>query len=144
PSHGHGSLLPSPSSPPQHGDPLMVFSLSRLLQRTVSSLSTETGGKVKLQTPRAEAHVVAHRRELKDNFEQFLVTAGQLAGKHAGPIVSVQEHEHRILVRILDLRLGAPAAALERAILAPSVPPAGLASLGNLVRAVENSHGYVE
>src|SRR5690606_38211306 len=94
--------------------------------------------------PRAEAHVVAHRRELKDNFEQFLVTAGQLAGKHAGPIVSVQEHEHRILVRILDLRLGAPAAALERAILAPSVPPAGLASLGNLVRAVENSHGYVE
>ncbi len=139
-----GSIMPRASFAPAQGDALVVFSLARLLQRLVSSLSSDSRSKVKLQTPREPAHVVGHRRELREALEAFLMTAGSLAGKASGPIISVREHEHRVQMRILDLKLGAPAAALERTVLAPSVPPPGLASLGNLVRAIENSHGYVQ
>ncbi len=138
------SLVPRASAAPSQGTGLTVFSLARLLQRMVSSLSSDSRSKVKLQTPREPAHVVGYRAELKEALEDFLIAAGSLAGKASGPIVSVREFDHRVQVRLLDLKLGAPAAALERTVLAPSVPPPGLASLGNLVRAVENSHGYVE
>jgi hypothetical protein len=122
------------------GDPLVVFSLARMLQRLVGTLS----GSVKLQTPREPAHVVGHRTELKDALETFLVGAAADAGKGGGPVVSVKEHPDRIEIRILDLKLGVPSAALQRALLAPSAPPPGLNHLGALVRAVENSHGHAE
>jgi hypothetical protein len=122
------------------GDPLVVFSLARLLQRVVSTLS----GSVKLQTPREPAHVVGHRMELKEALEGFLVSAAAESAKGGGPVVSVKEHQDRIEVRILDLKLGVPSAALQRAVLAPSAPPPGLNHLGALIRAVENSHGHAE
>lgn len=125
---------------PLGGDPLVVFSLARLLQRIVSTLS----GTVKLQTPREPAHVVGHRTELKEALEGFLVGAATDGGKSGGPVVSVKEHPDRIEVRILDLKLGVPSAALQRAVLAPSAPPPGLNHLGALIRAVENSHGHAE
>jgi hypothetical protein len=125
---------------PLQGDPLVVFSLSRLLQRIVSTM----GGGVKLQTPREAAHVVGHRGELKDSIEAFLMGVMAEGGKAAVPVVSVKEAGDRVEVRILDLRMGVPTAALERAVLAPSAPPPGLNHLGGLVRAVENSHGRAE
>jgi hypothetical protein len=139
-----GSIAPRASIAPQQGDPLAVFSLSRLMQRLLSSIPGEARSKLRLQTPRDTAHVVAHRGEVRDALQNFLVTAAKQASKGTGPLIALKEVERSVEVRIMDLKLGAPLAALERVILAPSAPPAGLGSLGALVRAVENSHGYVE
>ncbi len=143
-SSASDSIAPRASIAPQQGDPLVVFSLARLMQRLLSTIPGEARSKLRLQTPRDTAHVVAHRGELRDAMQSFLVSAAKQASKGSGPLVALKELDRTVEVRIMDLKLGAPLAALERVILAPSAPPAGLGPLGVLVRAVENSHGYVE
>jgi hypothetical protein len=144
PSNSHTMAPRASLAPRQHGDPLVVFSLARLVQRMVGNVGAEVRAKIRMQTPRDAAHVVAHRAELKDALQNFIVAAAKLAGKGAGPIIAFRELDQRVELRLLDLRLGAPVAALERAVLAPSAPPPGLNQLGALVRAVENSHGCVK
>jgi hypothetical protein len=124
------------------GDQLVVFSLSRLVQRLVTTLSASAS--VKLQTPREPAHVIGHRVELREALEAFFINASSQSSKGGGPVVSIKEHADRVELRVLDLKLGVPSAALQRTVQAPSVPPPGLNPLGALVRAVENSHGRVE
>jgi hypothetical protein len=46
-------------------------------------------------------------------------------------------------VTLMDLKLGVPESAMERTVLAPSVPPPGLEPLARFIQAVEDSHGYV-
>jgi hypothetical protein len=138
------SLAPRPSIMQQTVNALQVFSLSKLLSTVVADLSLRTDGKVQLQTPRHEAHVVAHRADLQKALEAFLVEAARHAGSKSGPVLSVKEKRLRVELRIMDLRLDAPQLALERTLMAPSRPPPGLDCLGALIRAVENSHGEVK
>jgi hypothetical protein len=137
------SLAPRPSIMNQTVSSLQVFSLSKVVTSTIATVAHRTDGKVKLQTPRDEAHVVAHRADLEQALEGFLVDAAQHAGKSAGPVVAIAQKRLRVDLKIMDLRLDAPTPALERTLLAPSSPPPGLDSLAELVRAVENSHGEV-
>ena len=129
---------------PQRGDPLVVFSLAELLTDVVKSAARRSDGSVRLQTPREHAHVVAHKGELASCLEEFLVEAARHDTSEGGPVITVRERRHRVELTILDLRLGVPSAALKRALLAPSQPPAGLEVFGTLVRGFENSHGLVE
>ena len=125
---------------PERGDPLVVFSLAETVQDLAAAIAPRTHGNIKLQTPRVLGHVVAHRQELLGALEAFLVEASEASGA-PGPTLTLKERPHRVELTILDLRLGAPPAALKRTLLAPSEPPPGLGALGSLTRAVENSHG---
>ncbi len=135
------SLAPRPSIMVQTVAALQVFSLARLLAVVVEDAAQRCDGKVRLQPPRDEAHVVAHRAELESSLVAFLAEAGRAAGKTEGPVVTVAVHGQRVQLTILDLRLGTPAAALERTLAAPDNPPKGLETLASLARAVEDSHG---
>jgi len=137
------SLMPRPSIMQQTVSSLQVFPLSKLLADLVQHIAHRTEGKVALQTPRDECHVVAHRADLETALEAFLVEAARHSGAKNGPVLALAEKRSRIELRILDLRLDAPRPALERTLRAPSNPPAGLDALGALILAVENSHGDV-
>lgn len=138
------SMAPRPSIMQQTVSSLQVFSLSKLVTRIVSDLAHRTGGKVQLQTPRDEAHIVAHRADLQQALEAFLLEAARHSASKGGPVLALRQKRLRVELQIMDLRLDAPQPALERALLAPSNPPPGLAQLGELIRAVENSHGEVK
>ncbi len=135
------SLMPRPSIMQQTVSSLQVFPLSKLLADLVQHISHRTEGKVALQSPRDECHVVAHRADLETALEAFLVEAARHSGGKSGPVLALAEKRSRIELCILDLRLDAPRPALERTLRAPSNPPAGLDALGALILAVENSHG---
>jgi hypothetical protein len=137
------SLIPRPSILQQTVSSLQVFPLSKLLADLVAQIAHRTEGKVALQSPRDECHVVAHRADLESALETFLVEAARHAGGKNGPVLALSEKRSRVELRILDLRLDAPRPALERTLRAPSSPPAGLDALGGLILAVENSHGEV-
>lgn len=137
------SMVPRPSIMQQTVSSLQVFSLSKLLVSLVQDGAHQADGKLQLQTPRVEAHVVAHRAELERALATFLSEAARRAGNKDGPVLAVQEKRARIELRIMDLRLDAPRPALERTLRAPSSPPPGLDALGELIRAVQNSHGDV-
>lgn len=137
------SMAPRPSIMQQTVSSLQVFSLSKFVAGVVNDVALRTGGKVQLQTPRDEAHVVAHRADLQQALDVFLTEAARHAGTKGGPVLALRQKRLRVELRIMDLRLDAPQPALERALLAPSSPPPGLDSLGGLIRAVENSHGEV-
>ncbi len=126
----------------ERGDPLVVLPLSRALQDMVSDIAPRTDGKLRLQTPRFPGYVVAHREEVLRALEAFLLEAAAASGT-SGPTLVMKERGKRVELVILDLQLGAPAAALKRTLLAPSKPPPGLQALGELTRAIENSHGSV-
>jgi hypothetical protein len=126
---------------PEPSDPLAVFSLAQLLVDVSDLASRQTHGSIKLQTPREMAYVLGHRHELAIALEEFLVEAAGKEGKQSGPTLMVRERQHRVELNILDLKLGVPAPALKRTLMAPSEPPPGLLNLGRLARAVENSHG---
>src|SRR5688572_5998415 len=129
----------------QHaGNSLQVFSLSKFVTGLVDDMATRTQGRVQLETPRDVAHVVAHRAELQTALEQFLLDASNHAGSKSGPVLAIKERRQRVELRVMDLRLDAPEAALERTLLAPGSPPDGLEALGELVRAIQNSHGDVK
>lgn len=127
---------------PERGDPLTVFSLAEALQQVTTAIAPRTQGSVRLQTPRVMGNVVAHRQELLGAIESFLV--GVVEGSGApGPTLALRERSNRVELTILDLRLGAPPGALRRTLVAPSEPPPGLGPLGQLTRAVQNSHGII-
>lgn len=138
------STAPYPSIMAQTVASLQVFSLSKMVTSVVGDAAHRTGGKVRLQTPRDDAFVVAHRAELQTALLEFLVEAALRVGKSKGPVVAIGLGEQRVELTILDLRLDAPTPALERTLMAPSNPPPGLDSLAELVRAVENGHGEVD
>ncbi len=138
------SLAPRPSMMQQAGHSLQVFSLSKFVTGLVDDMATRTQGRVQLETPRDVAHVVAHRAELQGALEHFLLEASSHAGSKSGPVLAIKERRQRVELRIMDLRLDAPEAALERTLLAPGNPPEGLEALGELVRTIQNSHGDVK
>jgi hypothetical protein len=135
------SLVPGVSRIPTRGDPLVVVSLAKLVASAVQSAAMRTSGHVKLQTPRDAANVIAHKTSFRKALEEFLVEAVEQGGKGSAPVLVLSEAEGLIELKIVDLRLGAPVAALRRTLLAPSEPPPGLDAFARFALAVENSHG---
>lgn len=75
--------------------------------------------------------------------EEFLVDAAGRLGAELGPVVRIQERHNNVTLSVLDLQLGLPSGALQRAVDAPTEAPDGLDALGQLVIAVEDSLGRV-
>ncbi|MDX2055631.1 MAG: hypothetical protein SFV15_24730 [Polyangiaceae bacterium] len=126
---------------PERRDVLTVFSMAQVITDVVDTVARRNQGNIRLQAPRVVAQVIGHRPELSATLEQFLVEAAAREGSGTGPVVTIRERHLRVEVSLLDLRLDVPTAALKRTLTAPADPPAGLASLGALAAAVENSHG---
>ncbi len=128
--------------PAERGDPLVVFSLAQLVVELLGDLKSQGELKLRLQTPRTHAMVVAHSSLLRRGLEQFLLDMSKRSVESA-PVITLAETEGTVELSFLDVHLGVPAGAVRRALAAPSVPPPGLASLSTLTKAVEDCHGHV-
>lgn len=128
---------------PERGDPLSVFSLAEVVSDCVDAIAREVQIKLRFQTPRAPGHVIAHQRELTQALTAFLLDVARSQTASGGPVVTLRERGQWVELTVIDLRLGVPEAAMQRTVLAPSVPPPGLEPLARFVRAAEESHGQV-
>jgi hypothetical protein len=128
---------------PERGDPLSVFSLSEVVADCVDAIARDAQIKLRFQTPRAAGHVIAHQRELTQALTAFLLDVARSQTATGGPVVTLRERGQWVELTLIDLRLGVPEAAMQRTVLAPSVPPPGLEPLARFVRAAEESHGQV-
>ena len=128
---------------PERGDPLTVFSLAELVSETVDAIARDIQVKLRFQTPRETGHVIGHRRELGDALAAFLVDVARSAPSSAGPVLTLRERGQWVELSLIDLKLGVPESAMQRTVVAPSVPPPGLEPLARFVRAIEESHGRV-
>ncbi len=122
---------------------LSIFSLSDLVSEVTAAASRRTGRPVRFEPPRTRAHVAGQRARLARALEEFLVDACARLGADRGPVVRIQERHNTITLSVMDLQLGLPSGALQRAVDAPSEAPDGLDALGQLVVAVEDSLGRV-
>jgi hypothetical protein len=128
---------------PERGDPLVVFSLAELVTDAVAAIARDTRVKLRFQTPRVTGHAIGHRRELTDALVKFLLDAAAAEPGSLGPVITLRERRQWVEITLMDLKLGVPEPAMERTVLAPSVPPPGLEPLARFIQAVEDSHGYV-
>ncbi|HKY36896.1 MAG TPA: hypothetical protein VJN18_13205 [Polyangiaceae bacterium] len=130
------------SVPPRH-DALSIFSLTQLVAEVTAAASRRTGRAVRFEPPRTLAYVAGQRQVLARALEEFLVDAATRQGAELGPVVRIQERHNNVTLSVLDLQLGLPSGALQRAVDAPTEAPEGLDALGELVVAVEDSLGRV-
>ena len=128
---------------PERGDPLTVFSLAELVSDTVDAVARDIQVKLRFQTPRETGHVIGHRRELGEALAAFMLDIARSQPAGSGPVLTVRERGQWVELTLIDLKLGVPESAMQRTVLAPSVPPPGLEPLARFVRAVEESHGRV-
>jgi len=127
----------------QRASTLSVFSLSELVAEVIAAASRRVVRVVRFEPPRSLAHVAGQRQVLARALEDFLVDAAGREGAEAGPVVRIQERQNSVMLSVMDLQLGLPSVALQRAIHAPTEAPDGLESLGQFVVAVEDSLGRV-
>lgn len=139
-----GSLAPEPLKRlPERGDPLSVFSLAELASDVVEAIARDLHVKLRFQTPRVPAHVIGHRRELTEALTGLLRDVATSQPGNQGPVLTLKERRHWVELTLIDLTLGVPEPAMQRTVLAPSIPPPGLEPLATFVQAVEESHGEV-
>jgi hypothetical protein len=141
---GTSSTAPEPLKRiPERGDPLSVFSLAELASDVVEAIARDLHVKLRFQTPRVPAHVIGHRRELTEALTGLLRDVATSQPGNQGPVLMLRERRHWVELTLIDLTLGVPEPAMQRTVLAPSIPPPGLEPLANFVQAVEESHGEV-
>jgi hypothetical protein len=141
---GTGSVAPEPLKRlPERGDPLSVFSLAELASDVVEAIARDLHVKLRFQTPRVPAHVIGHRRELTEALTGLLRDVATSQPGNQGPVLTLKERRHWVELTLIDLTLGVPEPAMQRTVLAPSIPPPGLEPLATFVQAVEESHGEV-
>lgn len=141
---GTSSIAPEPLQRlPERGDPLSVFSLAELATDVVEAIARDLRVKLRFQTPRVPAHVIGHRRELTDALTGLLRDVATSQPGNQGPVLTLRERRHWVELTLIDLTLGVPEPAVQRTVLAPSIPPPGLEPLATFVQAVEESHGEV-
>jgi hypothetical protein len=139
-----GSLAPEPLKRlPERGDTLSVFSLAELASDVVEAIARDLHVKLRFQTPRVPAHVIGHRRELTEALTGLLRDVATSQPGNQGPVLMLRERRHWVELTLIDLTLGVPEPAMQRTVLAPSIPPPGLEPLATFVQAVEESHGEV-
>jgi hypothetical protein len=143
--HGTGSsIAPEPLKRlPERGDSLVVFSLAELASDVVEAIARDLHVKLRFQTPRVPAHVIGHRRELTEALTGLLRDVATSQPGNQGPVLMLRERRHWVELTLIDLTLGVPEPAMQRTVLAPSIPPPGLEPLATFVQAVEESHGEV-
>jgi hypothetical protein len=127
--------------PSANADPLTVVPVAELIESAVSAAARRSGRSIHFERPRSVLHAVVHRRAVVTALENFLVEAAQNTGTGRGPTIAVVERRHRVEISILDVKLGLPGGALKRALRAPTAPPEGLDAFGQLIAAIEDSHG---
>lgn len=127
----------------QRQDTLSVFSLAELVAEVTAAATRRTGRQVRFEPPRTRAYVAGQRQVLARALEEFLVDSATRLGADRGPVVRIQERHNSVTLSVMDLQLGLPSVALERAVKAPTEAPDGLDALGQLVVAVEDSLGRV-
>jgi hypothetical protein len=141
---GTSSTAPEPLKHlPERGDPLSVFSLAELASDVVEAIARDLHVKLRFQTPRVPAHVIGHRRELTEALTGLLRDVATSQPGNQGPVLMLRERRHWVELTLIDLTLGVPETAMQRTVLAPSIPPPGLEPLATFVQAVEESHGEV-
>jgi hypothetical protein len=141
---GTSSSAPEPLKRlPERGDPLTVFSLAELATDVVEAIAKNLHVKLRFQTPRVPAHVIGHRRELTEALTGLLRDVATSQPGNQGPVLMLRERRHWVELTLIDLTLGVPETAMQRTVLAPSIPPPGLEPLATFVQAVEESHGEV-
>jgi hypothetical protein len=141
---GTSSTAPEPLQRlPERGDPLSVFSLAELASDVVEAIARDLHVKLRFQTPRVPAHVIGHRRELTQALTGLLRDVATSQPGNQGPVLMLRERRHWVELTLIDLTLGVPEPAMQRTVLAPSIPPPGLEPLATFVQAVEESHGEV-
>jgi hypothetical protein len=141
---GTSSIAPEPMKRlPERGDPLTVFSLAELATDVVEAIARDLHTKLRFQTPRVPAHVIGHRRELTEALTGLLRDVATSQPGNQGPVLTIKERRHWVELTLIDLTLGVPEPAMQRTVLAPSIPPPGLEPLATFVQAVEESHGEV-
>ncbi len=141
---GTSSIAPEPLKRlPERGDPLSVFSLAELASDVVEAIARDLHVKLRFQTPRVPAHVIGHRRELTEALTGLLRDVATSQPGNQGPVLMLRERRHWVELTLIDLTLGVPEPAMQRTVLAPSIPPPGLEPLATFVQAVEESHGEV-
>lgn len=141
---GTSSIAPEPLKRlPERGDPLSVFSLAELASDVVEAIARDLHVKLRFQTPRVPAHVIGHRRELTEALTGLLRDVATSQPGNQGPVLTLKERRHWVELTLIDLTLGVPEPAMQRTVLAPSIPPPGLEPLATFVQAVEESHGEV-
>lgn len=133
----------TPARLPERGDPLTVFSLAEVVSDCVEAIARDAQVRLRFQTPRAPGHVIAHRQDLTQAFTAFLIDVARSQPAGAGPVITMKERRQWVELTVIDLKLGVPEVAMQRTVLAPSVPPPGLEPLAGFVRAIEESHGQV-
>jgi hypothetical protein len=141
---GTSSTAPEPLQRlPERGDALSVFSLAELASDVVEAIARDLHVKLRFQTPRVQAHVIGHRRELTEALTGLLRDVATSQPGNQGPVLTLKERRHWVELTLIDLTLGVPEPAMQRTVLAPSIPPPGLEPLATFVQAVEESHGEV-
>lgn len=123
-------------------DALAVFSMTDL----VGSLLAEAGElgetRVRLQTPRTHGTVVAHREAVRCALREFVLDVSARTAESRA-VITIEDADGYVELKFLDVQLGVPAGAVRRALATPSIPPPGLGTVGQLAKAIEDSHGRV-
>jgi hypothetical protein len=123
-------------------DMLSAFSLSELVQYAAEA-TRATGHSIRVERLPPGAHIIGHRVALERALKAFLKDIAAIAPSDRPPVVSIHETQQSIELSILDWGTGISPSSLKRVILAPSAPPAGFERFGELIKAIQDSHGEV-